>query len=185
MAEKEPWRFIGQRIRLLRKSNQLTIKQLANGCGLSSNAISLVERGEVAPTVATLCKIASALGITIAAFFDEACPGEDRTISDPPEDESPPVGCALSDADNPASRHQEEEPATVLEDGPAQALPAILCVCGQIEYKLEGRRRRIRPGETMIVDHARPHEIRNLGKETGIALLMLPPRSSQPSQTND
>ena len=185
LPEKEPWRFIGQRIRLLRKSNQLTIKQLANGCGLSANAISLVERGEVAPTVATLCKIASALGITIAAFFDEACPGEDRPICDPSDEQPSLIGCTLNDPDNPAGKYPNTGSTIPSHYGPAQALPAILCVSGHIEYAIEGQRRLILPGETMIVDHARPHALRNTGKETGIALLMLPTSKDQASRTED
>jgi transcriptional regulator with XRE-family HTH domain len=185
MPDKKPWRFIGQRIRLLRKTNQLTIRQLANGCGMSSNAISLVERGEVAPTVATLCKIAHALGITIATFFDEACPGEDQTICDPFDEEPSPVGCTVSDPDNPASTYQNAGPTLPFQYGPAQRLPAILCVCGQIEYSDGDRSHRILPGETMIVDHARPHSLRNTGKETGIALLMLPSSLDRASWTNE
>jgi DNA-binding XRE family transcriptional regulator len=58
MPARESWRNVGHKIRYLRKADQLTIKQLAAGSGLSANAISLVERGEVAPTVETLCKVA-------------------------------------------------------------------------------------------------------------------------------
>jgi transcriptional regulator with XRE-family HTH domain len=42
--------------------------------GLSPNAISLVERGEVAPTVETLCKIASALGVSASSLLQGICP---------------------------------------------------------------------------------------------------------------
>jgi transcriptional regulator with XRE-family HTH domain len=76
MAERETWRNVGKRIRKLRKENNLTLRQLAAGCDLSPNAISLVERGEVAPTVLTLCKIAHALGVSAGSFFQEICSTE-------------------------------------------------------------------------------------------------------------
>jgi transcriptional regulator with XRE-family HTH domain len=182
MPEKESWRFIGQRIRVLRKSNQLTIKQLANGCGLSSNAISLVERGEVAPTVSTLCKIANAMGTTVATFFDEACPGDDDWhISSQHQQDKATMGCALvTPDDQPAGR---PEPGSGCSTG--KALPSILCVCGQLEYAQGDQCHRLGPGEAVLVDHTRPHVMRNTGKETGIALLVFPASSSQPSQAEN
>ena len=183
MPEKESWRFIGQRIRHLRKSNQLTIKQLANGCGLSSNAISLVERGEVAPTVSTLCKIAHALGTTLASFFDQACPGEERPVSDSFNEEQSPLGCALSDPNINAISNKGINLPTPLHAVKGNALPSILCVSGQLEYTLDDQHHQIAPGETLIIDHARPHILRNTGKEAGIAVLVFPPSSAQPTQT--
>lgn len=76
MTERESWRNIGRRIHELRKENQITLKQFADGCDLSANAISLVERGKVTPTVLALCKIAHALGVSPSSFFQDICPSE-------------------------------------------------------------------------------------------------------------
>jgi DNA-binding XRE family transcriptional regulator len=183
MPERESWRFIGQRIRVLRKSNQLTIKQLANGCGLSSNAISLVERGEVAPTVSTLCKIAHALGITVATFFDQACPGEDYWPgTDQPHKGHAPMGCVLVAPDDQLNDIRDPEPVQPQRIEAGKALPSILCVCGQLEYAQEEQRHRLGPGESILVDPSRSHVLQNTGKEAGIALLVFPASSDQPSQ---
>ena len=114
MPEKESWRFVGQRIRQLRKSNQLTIRQLATGTGLSANAISLVERGEVAPTVATLCKIAHALGASVSTFFDEACPGENGALGNDPSSND---RCALNDPNRGLQRNQADLTQNSLSPG--------------------------------------------------------------------
>ena len=73
MTVRESWRSVGSKIRHLRKSNGLTLKQLARGCDLSANTISLVERSEVAPNIDTLCKIATALGVSPSSLFLEVC----------------------------------------------------------------------------------------------------------------
>jgi transcriptional regulator with XRE-family HTH domain len=187
MPDRESWRFIGQRIRILRKSNQLTIKQLSNGCGLSSNAISLVERGEVAPTVSTLCKIAHALGITVATIFDQACPGEDYWPGENQPYEGPyegyaSMGCALGTPVDQLTDIRDSELVQPQRITAEKTLPSILCVCGQLEYAQEGQRQRLGPGESILVDQTRPHVLLNTGKETGIALLVLPASSDQPSQ---
>lgn len=76
MPAKESWRNVSHKIRYLRKAHQLTIRQLAAGSGLSPSAISLVERGEVAPTVETLYKIACALGVSASSLLQGICPNE-------------------------------------------------------------------------------------------------------------
>jgi transcriptional regulator with XRE-family HTH domain len=76
MKERESWQNLGHRIRKLRKESQLTLKRLAAGCELSVNAISLIERGRVAPTVMTLCKIAHALGVSAGSLFQDIYPAE-------------------------------------------------------------------------------------------------------------
>lgn len=61
--------LVGQRIRLLRDQRELTLRTLADRCGLSVNAISKIERGESSPTVASLHLLASALDVPITEFF--------------------------------------------------------------------------------------------------------------------
>ena len=53
-------------IRKLRISRNITQRQLAELTGLSQQHISKIENGEIAPTYATLEKIANALGCEIA-----------------------------------------------------------------------------------------------------------------------
>lgn len=66
---KEPKYDIGARIRHLREEAGLSLRGLAELCGLSFNAISRIEHGENSPTVATLHRLASALNVPITDFF--------------------------------------------------------------------------------------------------------------------
>lgn len=47
-----------------------SLEALAVKCGVSRSMLSLVERGESSPTAVVLEKIATGLGVTLAALFD-------------------------------------------------------------------------------------------------------------------
>src|SRR3970282_1532273 len=60
---------LGQRVKTLRERRGLSLRALAARSGVSINAISRIERGETSPTVASLRRLAAALGQPIGAFF--------------------------------------------------------------------------------------------------------------------
>ena len=62
---------VGSRIRKIRESQKLSLRALSERCGLSANAISLIERGENSPTVSSLHRLATALEVPITDFFQE------------------------------------------------------------------------------------------------------------------
>jgi DNA-binding NtrC family response regulator len=61
---------VGRRIRELRHSRPLTLKQLANRTGLSVSLISQIELGKSAASMSTLHKLATALGTRMTYFFE-------------------------------------------------------------------------------------------------------------------
>ncbi len=61
---------IAERVRELRAAHGWSLDALANKCGVSRSMISLVERGEASPTAVVLDKLATALGVVLAALFD-------------------------------------------------------------------------------------------------------------------
>jgi transcriptional regulator with XRE-family HTH domain len=63
---------VGPRIRAIREKMGLSLRALAERSNLSANAISLIERGENSPTVSSLHLLATALGVEITDFFEEA-----------------------------------------------------------------------------------------------------------------
>lgn len=62
---------IAARVRALRAASALSLEALASRCAVSRSMLSLVERGETSPTAVVLEKIATALGTTLAALFDD------------------------------------------------------------------------------------------------------------------
>jgi transcriptional regulator with XRE-family HTH domain len=63
-------RHIGQRIRLYRKSNGLTLEELAARIHKSKSSVSKYESGDIAVDVETLVEIANALGIDLWQLLD-------------------------------------------------------------------------------------------------------------------
>lgn len=60
---------VGEDIRSLRKSREMTLRELAAAVGRSLGWLSQVERGQTTPSVRDLGLIAERLGVTISFFF--------------------------------------------------------------------------------------------------------------------
>ena len=73
---------IAQRVRELRAEHGLSLEALAQQSGVSRSMISLIERGESSPTAVVLEKLATGLGVVLAALFD-AQPAANQTTSGP------------------------------------------------------------------------------------------------------
>lgn len=65
---------IATRVRDLRSAAGLSLEALAARSGVSRSMISLIERGESSATAVVLEKLATALGLTLAALFDTPRP---------------------------------------------------------------------------------------------------------------
>jgi transcriptional regulator with XRE-family HTH domain len=179
MPARESWRNVGHKIRYLRKANQLTIKQLAAGSGLSANAISLVERGEVAPTVETLCKVASALGVSASSLLQGICPSQviltragDGDAGQPADRALGALACAVTPG--------EACPAPTAADlaGLADYSHAfVLCLNGQVEHEADGKCYQLEPGDSLSFNGNVLHCCRNPGQDMAVAVLILHPES--------
>ena len=60
---------VGPRIRALRESMDLSLRDLAGRSGVSAPMLSQVERGETSPTLAVAAKIASGLELTLSQLL--------------------------------------------------------------------------------------------------------------------
>jgi transcriptional regulator with XRE-family HTH domain len=63
---------IGQRLRQLRRGQNLTLRALAQQVGVTGSLISQIETGQVNPSVDTLYGLAGALGVPATCFFETA-----------------------------------------------------------------------------------------------------------------
>ena len=184
MEIHESWRNVGEKIRYLRKTNGLTLKQLALGCDLSANTISLVERSEVAPNIDTLCKIANALGVSPASLFLEIC--KPRVVLQRADNENHETAVAEQTlqilACAPKTTGCLQEVALSKSESQLDRRHSILCLCGRVELELEGQTYCLNPGDSLAFNSDAFHRWRNTENTTGIAVLVLPPPSSQELQ---
>ena len=78
-VEKQFVVFLGHKLRKLRKEQNLTQLDLARQVGITNGQISTIERGVSSPSISTLHRISSVLGVSMAEFFDDV-PGRDVQI---------------------------------------------------------------------------------------------------------
>src|SRR5919205_3570676 len=79
---------VGERLRALRRFRRCTLRTIAARSGLSESFLSQVERGRSSASIASLRRIAEALGVTIADLFEpDGVPGP-RVLR---RDERPPL----------------------------------------------------------------------------------------------
>jgi transcriptional regulator with XRE-family HTH domain len=63
---------VGAAIRTRREAAKLTLEELAHQAGLTVGHLFVVESGRTNPTLQTLFRVASALGVKVGALMDEA-----------------------------------------------------------------------------------------------------------------
>ncbi|NOU68878.1 helix-turn-helix domain-containing protein [Paenibacillus sp. LMG 31461] len=68
--------MLGKRIRVIRKEQRRTQEEIAKVCGFTKSLLSKIESGQTMPAVATLMKIANALGVKVSDLLDEEAPNE-------------------------------------------------------------------------------------------------------------
>lgn len=61
---------IGQRIKTIRKKNNMTISTLANNAGVSNGLISRIENGRTIPSLPVFLQLISALEVDASNFFE-------------------------------------------------------------------------------------------------------------------
>jgi len=76
MAPRLKQQALGDHVRRLRARAGLSVRALASETGFSPSFMSQVERGQVSPSIGSMEKIATALGVTLGDFFAAATQGE-------------------------------------------------------------------------------------------------------------
>lgn len=72
---------IGERFARLRAASGMTLERLAAATGLTKGYLSKIQNSRKLPPIATLSRIAQALGIGIGAFFGPGAPGGREAVT--------------------------------------------------------------------------------------------------------
>jgi transcriptional regulator with XRE-family HTH domain len=173
---------VGQRLRILRKQRDISMRELARRSGLSANALSMIERGLTSPSVSTLSKLSGALEVPITSLFREAqerhdvvfCPASERSKA--PFDHGRWEGLG-------GERFSGRMEAFVLtlESGASSGPHGILhtgqefvfCLEGVVEYDVEERRFLLHSGDTLMFAASMGHRWRNPGKTEASVVMVL------------
>lgn len=176
---------LGGKIRGLRQKSHLTLKQLAKKVGCSDAYLSQIENAKVSPSIASLKRIAEALGAKITDFFVESetdepvvLPRERRTlisadrwnakiwslVADPKNKRMHPFYTVIEPGggSHGSYTHVGEECGIVLK--------------GQLAIELAGRVHLVRENESFYYSSSQPHNWTNPGdQETVVVWVISPP----------
>jgi len=179
---------VGRKLRALREQQGLSLRALVDRCGLSANAISLIERGENSPTVSTLHRLADALDVSITEFFQEDARQTvvyvrrekgPRTQSNGVVMES--LGVGLSNQLVEPFRMTVAPGAGDLSDSiqhPGEEF--VHCLEGEVDYKIGEKTYRLERGDSLLFDASQPHAYHN--PDSFPAALLLVFQASQDRQ---
>src|SRR5437870_10089332 len=65
---------LGERLRAIRQLRRRTLREIASAAGISESFLSQLERGRTNATIATLQRLATALGIEVSDLFTTNSP---------------------------------------------------------------------------------------------------------------
>ncbi len=164
---------IGSRLRELRERIGLSQRELARRAGITNASISMIERGQISPSVGSLKQIVEHLGVSLSLFFAPEEEVRDKVFYKSSELLSlseggltfRQVGTRLegrqlqvmhetyapgADTGKKMLRHESEE--------------AGIVISGQIEVTVGDQKRLLSAGDGYYFDSRSPHRFRNRGK---------------------
>lgn len=184
---------IGERLRDLRQERGLSMRALARLSGLSTNALSMIERSLTSPSVSTLYKIAAAMKVPITAFFRSELPRQDivyRKASERSRVEIPRGsweglgGETFTGGVEPLLFNLEAGANSGQFNMLHGGHEFVLCLSGLLEYEVEKQRFLLEPGDSLLFAARLEHRWRNANKGSTKVLIVLSGygKSERPSE---
>ena len=184
--------LVGQRMRELRFERNLSIRALAAASGLAVNTLSLIENGKISPSVSTLHRAATALGVVITAFFEVPAPAQPVVFFSAAQLTSTPFdhGTLEDMAAGFAGRGLHPSLVTLEPHRGSGAEPIahtgyefVYCLEGCITYKIDGQIYRLRPGDSLLFESHIPHCWQNEQDQPARMILVLAPTDARDQPT--
>lgn len=178
---EDPSLKVSTRLRMLRKARRLTLRDLSKVSGLSVNTISLIEREKTSPTIVTLHKLATALGVGVTSFLEEETSKQVIFLrqAQRPFTRS---GKALLRSLGTGLVNQTMEPLLITLEPEADSGPEPMthlghelafCLNGQISYEVNGKQYLLNPGDSLLFEASLPHRWRNEQSESSRLLMVV------------
>ena len=173
---------VGHRLRELRTERGLSMRALARLSGLSTNALSMIERGKTSPSVSTLYKLSEALEVPITAFFRTEPPREAIVFRKSDARSRVEFQRGLWEGLGGESFVGRVEPFMLTLEGGATSGPHglvhsghefVICLKGILEYEVEEQRYTLQPGDSLLFASKLRHRWRNPGKTVANVLFVL------------
>lgn len=183
MFEKESISVdVGNRLKELRQERGKSMRALARLSGLSTNALSMIERGRTSPSVSTLYKLADALEVPITAFFRTELPRQEVVYMKASEHKKVEFQRGLWEGLGGESFLGRVEPFLLTLESGASSGPFgmihsghefVMCLEGILEYEVEDAHYTLEPGDTLLFASRMRHRWRNPEKNLTRAVIVL------------
>jgi transcriptional regulator with XRE-family HTH domain len=183
-APIEPPR-VGATLAALRQAQSLSLDELSRKAGVSKSMLSQIERNQANPTVAVVWRLATALGVAVGELLTDAKPAPPSLVTVPahsmPSLKSPDGRCELRILSpiELAGRFEWYE-LVVQAGGALESAPHepgsrehLTVLNGTLEVVSGDEHARLKHGETARYAVDKPHAIRNAGKASATALLVV------------
>jgi transcriptional regulator with XRE-family HTH domain/mannose-6-phosphate isomerase-like protein (cupin superfamily) len=173
---------VGSRLRQLRKERDLSIRALARSCGLSANAISVIERGLSSPSISTLHKITEALGIPITSIFIHEGEREDMVFIRAAERSGVSLPCGLCEGMGGERFSGQMEPFLLTLNPGADSGPHsithsgyefIYCLDGTLLYTVDKVTFNLEKGDSLLFNSQLTHKWCNTSEQQAQILLLI------------
>jgi transcriptional regulator with XRE-family HTH domain len=179
--------LVGQRIRELRSGKSLSLRALAKLSGLSTNAISLIERGDNSPTVSSLHSLATALGVPITAFFDQCAGGQVIHLKSDQRPASETAGVRMESLGSGLPNQQLEPFLMSIKPGGSSTSNQIthsgeefvLVLNGSLVCRISDQEYRLEKGDSLLFIASQPHVYRNETRKEAQILIIFQPMVGQ------
>jgi transcriptional regulator with XRE-family HTH domain len=177
---------VGERLRVIRTTRRLTLREVAERAGLSESFLSQVERGRASASIASLRRIADALGITIADLFQPAGPAEPRVLR---RDDRPALAFGILGRKlllTPKPLHELEVFVGELDPGGSTGAEQyahgdseelFVVLRGTVRLELGDDLHELEPGDSIDYRSSTPHRISNAGDELAEVMWIISPPS--------
>ena len=177
---------LGERIKALRMERELQQRQLAEKADLTPSMVSQIESGRLSPSLHTLGRIATALGVPIASLFDSEAPGRIQVTRkkdypvvsfDGTSEKWSVLGAGLFDGKiravtstlGPRSRGVKTDKVLIK---PGQ-MKLFYVLEGDVMLHYNGDRHRLEAGDSALLDGSTPHGWENVGTRKARALWVI------------
>ena len=184
MSDKQ---LVGRCIRELRTQRGLSLRALAELSGLSTNAISLIERGDNSPTVSSLHNLARALAVPITAFFEQQFDGQVIHLKKNRRPTSETAGVRMENLGSGLPNQQIEPFLMTIQPGGSSTSGQITHSGEELVYVLSGalicrineEEYHIEKGDSLLFLATQPHVYRNQTRKVAEVLIIFQPMVGQ------
>ena len=177
---------IGDRLRAIRVLRRLTLRDVAAAAGVSESFVSQLERGRSSASVATLQRLAAALGIEISDLFDETHPAQPQVLRREARHALEWGHLGRKALLTPKPFHSLEvvtaefEPGGSTGDEPythGDSEELLLVLAGRVHVQLGSELLDLSTGDSVNYRSSTPHRVSNPGDETAEVLFVISPPS--------